>query len=222
MSQLAEDSSLLHTKRSNHHYCCFRNASRHQSKHSLKVGCRFPLTEEATEVICKFLRPREPRVVIDGPRSLPTSMLPNLVEIHVEYDHGHGWLQGFRGATLGNLTSVAFYPGSHLTNDFLEVFESVVLTTSIPTTLSKFMFLTAHAWRPNHRSLLPFGQLEVFTVGSSCGHDCTSMIDDDVITDLARVMSQLESIWFGNLPCKTPTGVTAKGLAALAYHCPHL
>ena len=80
-----------------------------------KFDVTSPLTEEATEVICKLLRPREPLVIIGGPGSLPTLMLPSLVEIQVEYDHGHGWLQGFRGKTLGNLASIAFYPRSHLT-----------------------------------------------------------------------------------------------------------
>ena len=47
-------------------------------------------TEEATEVIRKPPRPCELLVVIDGPGSLPTLMLQNLVEIRVEYDHGHG------------------------------------------------------------------------------------------------------------------------------------
>ena len=96
-----------------------------------------PPMEEAAEVVCKPPRLRKLRVVIDRPGSLPTLMLPNLVEIHVEYDHGHGWLQGFRGGTLGNLTSVAFYRGSHLTYDFFESLESAAFT-SIPATLSRF------------------------------------------------------------------------------------
>ena len=149
-------------------------------------------------------------MVIDGPGSLPALTLPSLAQIYVKYDHDHSWLQGFCGAMLENLTSTAFDPGSHLTNDFLEAFESITLTAPIPATPSKFMFPTVHVWRPNYRSLLPFGQLEELTVGSSCGHDYTSTIDDDIITDLALAMPKFESIWFDNLPYKTPTGVTAK------------
>ena len=55
-----------------------------------KFNVDSPLTEEATEVICKLPRLRELRVVIDGPSSLPAFMLPNLVEIHAECDHDHG------------------------------------------------------------------------------------------------------------------------------------
>ena len=52
----------------------------------------------------------------------------------VIYDHGYGWLQGFHGATLGKLTSVAFY-SNHDSTDDLEEFEGVASTTSILTTL---------------------------------------------------------------------------------------
>ena len=181
-----------------------------------------PLTEEASKVICKLPNLRKLRLGIYGSDPLPTLVLPNLARIHVEYDDGHGWLQGFRGATLGELTSVAFYSVSHSIGDFLEAFESVALTTSIPATLSKFTFHTLRGWRPNYRSLLPFTQLKQLIVRFSCARGCSSMIDDHTITELARAMPKLEFLRFGNLPCKTPTGVTAKGLTALAYHCPRL
>ena len=180
-----------------------------------------PLTEKASEVICKLPDLRELRMVIDGLGSLPTLVLPNLIEIHVEYDHDHGWLRGFRGATLGKLTSVTFY-GYHPIGDFLEAFESVALTTSIPATLSKFMFYTLHPWRPNYRSLLPFTQLKQLVIEFSYRHYFSSTMDDDIITDLARAMPKLEILHFGDPPCRTPTGVTVKGLAALAYYCPRL
>ena len=35
-------------------------------------------------------------------------------------------------------------------------------------------------------------------------------------------MPNLELLHLGETPCQTPTGATAKGLAALAYYCPHL
>ena len=73
------------------------------------------------------------------------------------------------------------------------------------------MLRTLPARRPNYRSILRFRQLEQLTVESSCGHDCTSTIADDIVIRLARAMPKLEYVWFGNSPCKTPTGVTAKG-----------
>jgi len=183
-----------------------------------------PLTEKASEVIYKLPDLRKLRVVIDGPGSLPTLVLPNLTKIYVQYDHDHDWLQGFRGATLGKLTSVTFHRMSPSNDDLLEAFESVALTASIPATLSEFVFhpLTSYSWRPNYRSLLPFTQLKNLAIWFTCIPDCLSTIDDDIITDLARAMPKLESLHFGCLPCKTPTGVTAKGLAALAYCCPRL
>lgn len=48
--------------------------------------------------------------------------------MNIEYDRDHGWLQGFRGATLGKLVTVGFYCGSRSTGDFLETFEDVALT----------------------------------------------------------------------------------------------
>jgi len=65
-----------------------------------------PLTEEASQVVFKLPGLRELRVRIDRPGSLPTLVLPNLTEIGLVYDHDHGWLQGFRGATLGKLASL--------------------------------------------------------------------------------------------------------------------
>jgi hypothetical protein len=35
-------------------------------------------------------------------------------------------------------------------------------------------------------------------------------------------MPKLETLRLGEGPCQTPTGVTAKGLAVLAHHCPDL
>jgi len=180
-----------------------------------------PLTEEASEVICKLPSLRELRVTINRP-ALPTLVLPNLTEIAIDYDQDHGWLQGFRGATLGKLTFVLFSCSSRPIGDFLEAFESVALTTSIPATLSEFVFCTKSAWKPNYRSLLRFRQLTRIVVDFTCDHGCSSTIDDDIITDLARTMPKLEQLELGDGPCGARTGVTAKGLAAVAYYCPRL
>ena len=51
---------------------------------------------------------------------------------------------------------------------------------------------------------------------------CSSTIDDDIVVDLARAVPKLEIRRIGRTPCETPTGVTAKGLAALAHYCPRL
>ena len=181
-----------------------------------------PLTEEAREVVCKLPDLCGLRVIIEGSTSLPTMILPNLSEIEVEYDRDRGWLGGFRGATLGRLNSITFCATSKSAQiaDFLEALESVGLTTS--TTLSTFMFYTAYPWRPNYRTLLSFKQLRALEIEFSCEGGCSSTMDDDIITDLARAMPKLEFLRFGKEPCGNPTGVTAKGLAVLAHCCPNL
>ena len=184
-----------------------------------------PLTEEAKKVICRLPNLCDLQIDIGGSNSLPTLALPNLTQIEIYYDHDHGWLQAFRGATLEKLTSITFHCRSHPTGDFLEAFESVALTTSIPMTLSEFVFCTSLSWKPNYRSLLPFTQLKGLIIDFVCNasqHDCPSAIDDDIITDLARALTKLETLQFGNRPCMVPTGVTTKGLVALACYCPHL
>jgi len=178
-----------------------------------------PLTEEATEVICKISNLRCLRVVIGRPGPLPALVLPNLTAIDVEYDDNRSWLQGFRGATLGKLSSITFRSKSSSVGDFFETFGSVALSTSIPATLSKLKFRTSHPWRPNYRLLLPFTKLKRLDIGFSCGHDCLSTLDDDVISDLARAMPNLETLRLGAAPCHIPASVTFTGLSALAYHC---
>ena len=184
-----------------------------------------PLTEEGGEVICRLPNLCELETDIGGSSSLPTLVLPSLTRIHIHYDHDHGWLQAFRGATLGKLTSTWFYCRSRPVNDFLETFERVALTTSIPTTLSGFVFRTWHLWRPNYRSLLPFTQLKNLVISFACHtsqHGCSSAMDDDIITDLAWAMPKLENLQFGSRPCAIPSGVTIRGFVALACYCPHL
>ena len=181
-----------------------------------------PLKEEARDVVYKLPRLRALWSIIEGPISLPTLTLPNLVKLVVEYDHDHDWLQGFRGATFGELVSVSFLSESKSIGDFLGAFESAALTTSIPATLTTFRFDTPRPWCPKYRSLLSFTQLQKLSISFSCGRGCSSTIDDDIITEIAQAMPKLTVLRLGGPPCQTPTGVTAKGLAALAYHCPDL
>ena len=182
-----------------------------------------PLTKEAREVVYKLTNLRELSMVIKGDDiSLPLVVLPNLSNLTIKYDHNDSWLRGFHRATFGGLTSVTFESESEPISDFLEAFESVAFTTSTPATLSAFRFYTSRLWRPNYRSLLPFTQLKDLQIQFSCGGGCSSTIDDDTIADIARAMPKLQTLHLGNGPCQIPTGVTVKGLATLAYYCPHL
>ena len=180
-----------------------------------------PLTKEDYQVIFKLPNLCELLLDIEGDTSLPSVVLPNLTDLTIRYDHDHGWLQGFRGATLGKLDSISFSSESESVGDFFEAFKQVALTTSIPETLSTLKFYTFRPWNPSYRSLLPFTQLKELMVDFFCEGGCSSTINDDVITDIARAMPRLEALLFG-YPCQTPTGITAKGLTALAYYCPRL
>ena len=181
-----------------------------------------PLTEEAQEVICKLPNLCKLWIVLKGSTSLSTMVLPNLTDMYVEYDHNFDWLEGFRGATFGELNSITFYAKSKSAQvaGFLEAFESAGLTTSM--TLAKFRFSTHGPWRPNYHSLLSFTQLRELEIRFSCERGCSSTIDDAIITDMARAMPKLKTLRFGEEPCGTPTGVTAEGLAILAHYCPNL
>ncbi|KAF9786388.1 hypothetical protein BJ322DRAFT_1059312 [Thelephora terrestris] len=179
----------------------------------------FPLVEEAREVIYKLPGLRRLRTRISGPTTIPTMVLPNLVDLEIEYDRGHDWLQGFRGASLGKLASVSIHSKSDSIGDFLKAFKRAALTTSIPETLLTFRLDTVREWRPNYRHLLPFTQLKALVIDFSCERGCSSTIDDDTIVDLARAMPNLTTLQFGLRPCRTAAGVTPKGLSALALYC---
>lgn len=72
------------------------------------------------------------------------------------------------------------------------------------------------------QKLLPLTQLKELVIGFSCEPSCSSTIDDDTITDLARALPNLEVLHIGNAPCKTLAGITVKGLSALAHYSLHL
>ena len=180
-----------------------------------------PLTEAAYGMIFKLPNLRNLLVVIEGDILLPSVTLPNLTNITIKYHHDRYCLQLFRGATFGKLASVTFHSESESIGNFLEEFESLALTISISDTLSSFAFYTLRSWRPNYRSLLSFTHLTGLMINSSCQGGCSSTVDDDIIIDIARAMPGLGNLQLGN-PCQTPTGITAKGLAALAHYCPHL
>ena len=181
-----------------------------------------PLTEEARKVVCELPGLRNLEVVIDGSSSLPTMMLPNLCRIEVEYNRNHDWLQGFYKASLGNLASVTIESESALIDGFLETFKNAALTTSMPTTLSTLNLGASYPWKPSYGSLLPLTQMQDLTVDFSCHLGCSSTIDDDTVTKLARSMPKLESLHISFSPCHTPGGITMGGLCALAHNCPRL
>ena len=85
-----------------------------------------------------------------------------------------------------------------------------------------FDFCTPRSWNPNYRPLLPFTQLEMLSIKLACDVDCSLMVGDNMITDLVRAMPRLKTLRLGDMPCEASTGITIKGLTALACHCRHL
>lgn len=183
-----------------------------------------PVTEDARGVLYKLPKLRQFWTVIQGPTSLPTVALPDLETIHVEWDSGHNWLQGFHGATVGKLKTVTFRSVSESPpiGGFLEEFQSVALTTSMPNTLSEFNFYTSQPWTPNYSSLLIFKQMKKLEIEFSCSYGCRSAADDEVVINLAKAMPELEVLQLGKQPCRVSRGVTFKGLIVLALCCPRL
>ena len=182
-----------------------------------------PLTEEAREVIFKLPSLRELLVIIERNTSLPSMVLPNLTTLVILYDGDGDWLPMFHGATFGKLEAVTFNRRSEQIGDFLETFERVALDTAVQNTLAQFSLYTSRSWNPNYSSLLRFTQLTEITIEFSCNDGCSSKLDDDIITKMARAMPKLKFLTLGDSPCREiPIGVTVKGLVALADHCPGL
>ena len=182
-----------------------------------------PFTEEAGEVVYKLPNLRDLGVVIEGETSLPSASLPNLTQLRIECENEGGWPRLFHGATFGKLESITFYPQSDEIGDFLGAFGRVALSSSVQNTLSKFYLYAPCSWNQNYSSLLPFMQLVELSIGFSCEDGCSSMVDDDIVISLSRAMQKLQVLKLGGEPCGEPAmGVTAKGLVALAFHCPDL
>ena len=60
-------------------------------------------------------------------------------------------------------------------------------------------------------------------ITSSCDGGCSSRADDDIVISRSRVMPKLKYLGLGDDPCpQFTTGVTVKGLVALAHHCQNL
>jgi len=179
-----------------------------------------PLTEEASEVVHKLPNLRVLSVIIEKETSLSSASLPNLTELEITCDSGDVWSQLFHGATFGKLESVTFHYFQEIIGDFLGTFERVALSSSLHNTLSKLSLFTKLPWNPNYSSLLSFTQLVDLDIGFLCHDGCSSTVDDDIVINLSRAMPKLRELKLGEGPCEdSTTGVTVKGLVALALHC---
>jgi len=180
-----------------------------------------PFTEDARGILYNLPKLRELLITIQGPTLLPRVALPDLEAVCVWWDSTYDWLQGFRGATVGRLQTIMLRPTSESAqvDNFLEEFQSVALATSSQDTLSDFYFRTSQSWSPSYLSLLGFKQMARLEIEFSCRDGCSSTVDDSIITSLAQAMPKLEILRLGRAPCSAPTGVTLKGLVALACHC---
>ena len=190
-----------------------------------RLHVNFPFTEEASEVIYKLPNLRILSVVIERETSLPSASLPNQTDLTIKCDTEKDWPRLFHGATLGKLESVTSNLRSKRIGDFLGALERAALSSSssVQNTLSKFSLFTSCSWDPNYSSLLPFTQLVDLDIQSSCDGECSSRVDDDVVINLSRAMPKLKFLKLGNEPCRQfTTGVTVKGLMALAHHCSSL
>ena len=117
------------------------------------------------------------------------------------------------------------YPGSEQIEDSLEAFERAVLAAPIQNILSEFYLFAWCSRNPNYSSLLRFTQLTDLVIHFSCDGGCSSRVDDEITTNLARAMPKLKILQLGDQPCsEIPIGVAvkAKGLVILASHCPDL
>ena len=184
----------------------------------------YPLTEEARRFLHTLPKLRKLWVFTQGPTLLPPLALPDLEELYIDWDCGRDWIQGFCGATIGKLKAITFQSlsGSTQIGGFLEEFKTVALATSLQNTLSEFEFRTSQSWNPNYSSLLVFNQMRILDIEFSCDNGCSSTVDDDTVTNLARAMPKLKILRLGKAPCSALTGVTLRGLVALAGHCPQL
>ena len=188
-----------------------------------KLSVDSPLTEEAGEVIYELPNLRSLSVAIERETPLPPALLPNLTELQITCDNEDGWPQLFHGATLGKLEDVRFYTRSRHIGDFLKAFKKAALSSSVQNMLLTFWLFVPSPWNPNYSSLLPFTQLVDLEITFSCNSECSSMVDDDIVISLLQAMPKLEYLGLGDEPCRQiTTGVTTKGLLALAHRCPGL
>jgi len=182
-----------------------------------------PLTKEASEVLYELPNLRHLSVAIERETPLPSASLPNLAFLTIHCNNEDGWPRLFHGATFGRLKYIIFYLQSEQIGDFLGAFERAALSSFIQNTLLTFSVFIKHSWNQNYYSLLPFTRLVDLEIEFSCDGGCASRVDDDIIISLSRAMPKLQSLGLGNAPCRQiTTGVTTKGLLALAHYCKEL
>jgi len=177
------------------------------------------LTKEANQFVCQLHNLRGLWLVFPKHTSLPALSLPNLTELDVEY-HDYDWLRVFNEAKLSKLREIVFHAKCDQIGNFLEAFE--IGFASSASTLSEFRFYTSRSWNPSYHSLLSFRQLQELVIEFPCLDGCSSSVDDEIVTTLARAMPKLETLQLGKAPCQAPSNVTVQGLIALAHHCPCL
>lgn len=180
-----------------------------------------PLTPAARDVLYTLPHLFDLGSGFEVQTQLPQVTLPALVKLKIKYSSGYEWLRAFSGAALTKLKIVSFCGSSLPSGNFLGAFKNVALTTTLPRTLSTFIYHFLHPWIPDYPSLFVFKQLKIVTVGNPCRNLCSSMVNDVVVTDLARALPKLQVLKLGSNPCGAtlPTGVTTKGLVELACHC---
>ena len=161
--------------------------------------------------------------VIERETPLPSASLPNLTKLTITCDDEDGWQRLFHGATFGKLKSITFIPEPEQIGDFLGAFKRAALSSSVQNVLSEFCLLVSCSWNPDYFSLLPFTQMVDLQIAFSCDGGCSSTVDDDAVINLSRAMPKLKVLRLCSHPCRQfTTGVTAKGLVALAHNCQNL
>ena len=140
-----------------------------------------PLTGVARGIVYTPPKLRHLWGIMQGPTSLPQVTPPDLETIHVEWDSGRSWLEGFRTATIGGLRTISFQPTSGLArlNGFLEESQSATLTLTIQTSLFELTLCTSQPWIPNYSSLLAFRRMKKLDIRFSCHGGCPSTVDEN-------------------------------------------
>jgi len=158
------------------------------------------LTRAAREVLSQLPNLRELSLILSN-TLLPPLVLPNLAKMEIVHTCGHEWLRNSNGATLNKLTTVCLLIFSPHVGDFLEAFEAFAVATSVSTKLSTLSIYSEYPWDPNYSSLLELKNLTELQVLTPCRVTCSSTVNDDIITDLARAMPKLRILQLGSEPC---------------------
>jgi hypothetical protein len=129
--------------------------------------------------------------------------LPNLIEMYVNtprlrlvgrVPRSDPWKVGFRHL----LRQIRVRPACRLPRSVRKRWTRHLNDTLI------VQLLHPRPWRPNYRSLLPFKQLRELEIEFSCEDGCSSTMDDDIITDMARAMPRLETLQLGENRAEPP------------------